>query len=106
VMEVNVMLTSVTFGGYNKTSMLEFWKNLAHELIYNTYLPQEGRDQLRRSPRTKVNLVHNLRTLPRAKKIGIRNGGVEDPIPTSKVPWLQEKGPNILCMLSWSSSMR
>jgi hypothetical protein len=24
VMEVNVMLTSVTFGGYNKTSMLEF----------------------------------------------------------------------------------
>jgi hypothetical protein len=45
------MLASVHFGGYDKTSMLDFRKQLSYELINNQYMPQEDEGQLRRSPR-------------------------------------------------------
>jgi hypothetical protein len=41
VVEVNVMLASVHFGGYTKTITLNFQKCMSNELIFNPYTPQK-----------------------------------------------------------------
>jgi len=76
IAEVNVMLASVHFGGYSKTSMLRFRKQLSHELIYNTYIPQTDEREPRRSPRNELESTHKVRALPRGKKFS--NGQVTD----------------------------
>ena len=76
ITEVNVMLASVYFGGYPKTSMVNFRQQLAQALIGNTYVPlNDGRDP-RRSPRNELEPTHKLCALPRGKKI--LNGQVVD----------------------------
>jgi hypothetical protein len=68
VTEVNVMLASVHFAGYGKTSMLNFRKLLSLELMNNPYIPKEDDGGPRRSPRNETARTHSLRTLPRSKK--------------------------------------
>ena len=62
------MLASVHFGGYSKTSMLRFRKQLSHELIYNTYIPQTDEREPRRSPRNELESTHKVCAQPRGKK--------------------------------------
>jgi hypothetical protein len=68
VTEVNVMLASVHFGGYTKSSTLNFRKRMSNELIFNPYIPQKDNGEPRRSPRNEATRTHSLRTLPRGKK--------------------------------------
>ena len=68
IAEVNVMLASVHFGGHSKTSMLRFRKQLSHELIYNTYIPQTDEREPRRSPRNELESTHKVCAQPRGKK--------------------------------------
>jgi Transposase IS4 len=68
VTEVNIMLASVYFGNYEKSSMLNFRKSLSLELMFNPYIPEEESEELRRSPRNEQTRAHLLRSLPRGKK--------------------------------------
>jgi hypothetical protein len=92
ITEVNVMLASVLFGGYRKTSMLDFRKRLSYELIYNTYEPQQDEEQLRRSPRSEATQTHSLRALPRGKKfLGSEMVSSDTPYPQKRCCGCQRK---------------
>ena len=95
------MLASVYFGGFSKTSMVNFRQQLAQALIENTYVPlNDGRDP-RRSPRNESEPTHKLCALPCGKKI--LNGQVVD----SNMDYSQRKcsgckrksGPNASALL-------
>ena len=49
--------------------MLNFWKSLVYQLIENTYLEQEERQQCHRSTQIQEGVGHGLVSLPALRKV-------------------------------------
>ena len=69
ITEMNCFLAQSHFTDRKSGSMLEFWKQLAYELIENDYLEKEEAAMRRRSTRIQEGIGHGLLSLPPFKKI-------------------------------------
>ena len=64
ITEVNCFLAESYFTSRKTGSMMDFRKDLAHQLIENKYLVQEIRSDCRRSVRIQQGIGHGLLSLP------------------------------------------
>ena len=68
ITEVNCFLGESYFTSRKTESMMDFMKDLAHQLIENKYLVQEIRSDHRQSVRIQQGIGHGLLSLPPFKK--------------------------------------
>ena len=87
-------------------SMLEFWKQLAYELIENDYLEKEEAAMRRRSTRIQEGIGHGLLSLPPFKKFAGTKVVTSVQIPPKKVQLLQKRGMHVLQVHSRSASLQ
>ena len=101
ITEVNCFLAESYFTSRKTESMMDFRKDLAHQLIENKYLMQEIRSDRHRSVRIQQGIGHGLLSLPPFKFFKWTDGQFQVTLPSEEMQSLPQRSAVLLQVFSW-----